>query len=288
MKLLIVEDERELSESIVCFLRHEDYLCEQAFTYDEAMLRVAVYEYDCVLLDLMLPDGTGLDVLRKVKRVAPQTGVIIVSAKDSLDDKVEGLRLGADDYLPKPFHLPELSMRIFALLLLVGQSAAGGARVAHAVVGHHTPEGIGHPRLQSFGHCVVAVYPYAGDKFVVVDMCHEQVKILGRGLQVSIHIAHQFGCGGFYPGIERGTQSPILCQREIEESGMSATEVADAHQALVGRPVVYHQHTCSLPGLRQIERESVFKRGNVVFLIVNGYNDGQSVIACLVHIVCLF
>lgn len=116
MKLLIVEDEKELSESIVCFLRHEDYLCEQAFTYDEAMLRVAVYEYDCVLLDLMLPDGTGLDVLRKVKRVAPQTGVIIVSAKDSLDDKVEGLRLGADDYLPKPFHLPELSMRIFALL----------------------------------------------------------------------------------------------------------------------------------------------------------------------------
>lgn len=68
MKLLIVEDERELSESIVCFLRHEDYLCEQAFTYDEAMLRVAVYEYDCVLLDLMLPGGTGLDVLRKVKR----------------------------------------------------------------------------------------------------------------------------------------------------------------------------------------------------------------------------
>ena len=80
------------------------------------MLRVAVYEYDCVLLDLMLPGGTGLDVLRKVKRVAPQTGVIIVSAKDSLDDKVEGLRLGADDYLPKPFPLPELSMRIFALL----------------------------------------------------------------------------------------------------------------------------------------------------------------------------
>ena len=74
MKLLIVEDERELSESIVCFLRHEDYLCEQAFTYDEAMLRVAVYEYDCVLLDLMLPDGTGLDVLRKVKRVAPHGG----------------------------------------------------------------------------------------------------------------------------------------------------------------------------------------------------------------------
>ena len=92
MKLLIVEDERELSESIVCFLRHEDYLCEQAFTYDEAMLRVAVYEYDCVLLDLMLPDGTGLDVLRKVKRVAPQTGVIIILPMATRNSGVQGSR----------------------------------------------------------------------------------------------------------------------------------------------------------------------------------------------------
>ncbi|MDD2628293.1 MAG: response regulator transcription factor [Clostridia bacterium] len=116
MKLLIIEDERELSDSIVSYLNHEDYLCEQAFTFNEAIMKVNIYEYDCILLDLMLPGGNGLDILRHIKQQAPQTGVIIVSAKDSLSDKVEGLRIGADDYLPKPFHLPELNMRIFALL----------------------------------------------------------------------------------------------------------------------------------------------------------------------------
>lgn len=116
MKLLVVEDERQLSEAIVNYLSRKDYLCEQAFTYGEAMMKVGVYEYDCILLDLLLPGGNGLDILRRIKERSPQTGVIIASAKDSLDDKVEGLRLGADDYLPKPFHLPELSMRIFALL----------------------------------------------------------------------------------------------------------------------------------------------------------------------------
>lgn len=116
MKLLIIEDERELSDSIVRYLGREEYLCEQAFNFDEAIMRVDVYEYDCILLDLMLPGGNGLDILRHIKQQAPLTGVIIVSAKDSLDDKVEGLKIGADDYLPKPFHLPELSMRIFALL----------------------------------------------------------------------------------------------------------------------------------------------------------------------------
>ena len=116
MKLLIVEDERELSDSIVSFLCREDYLCEQAFSFAEVAMKVELYEYDCILLDLMLPGGNGLDVLRKIKSTSPQTGVIIVSAKDSLDDKVAGLKIGADDYLAKPFHLPELSMRIFALL----------------------------------------------------------------------------------------------------------------------------------------------------------------------------
>lgn len=116
MKLLIIEDERQLSDSVVSYLSHEDYLCEQAFTYEDALMRVGVYEYDCILLDLMLPGGTGLDILRRVKQRSPGTGVIIVSAKDSLNDKVEGLRIGADDYISKPFHLPELSMRIFALL----------------------------------------------------------------------------------------------------------------------------------------------------------------------------
>lgn len=116
MKLLIIEDERMLSRSIAEYLGREDYLCEHAYTCDEALCKIAAYEYDCILLDLMLPDGSGLDILRNVKKLSPQTGVIIVSAKDSLDDKVAGLKIGADDYLAKPFHLPELSMRIFALM----------------------------------------------------------------------------------------------------------------------------------------------------------------------------
>ncbi len=116
MKLLIIEDERQLSDSIVSFLSHEDYLCEQAFSFAEATSKVEIYEYDCILLDLMLPGGSGLDILRQIKQRSPQTGVIIVSAKDSLEDKVTGLQIGADDYLPKPFHLPELGIRIFALL----------------------------------------------------------------------------------------------------------------------------------------------------------------------------
>lgn len=116
MKLLIIEDEQQLSDGIVSYLCNENYLCEQAFTFNDAMMKVGVYEYDCILLDLMLPGGSGLDILRRIKQRTPKTGVIIVSAKDSLNDKVEGLKIGADDYIAKPFHLPELSMRIFALL----------------------------------------------------------------------------------------------------------------------------------------------------------------------------
>lgn len=116
MKILIVEDERRLSDSIVKFLSASDYLCEQASTCSEAMMMVQDYEYDCVLLDLMLPDGNGMDVLRRLKQVKPEAGVIIVSAKDSVDDIVTGLMIGADDYISKPFNLSELAVRIFALL----------------------------------------------------------------------------------------------------------------------------------------------------------------------------
>lgn len=116
MKLLIIEDERELSDSIVAYLSSENYLCEQAFTCDEAKEKVELYDYDCVLLDLMLPGGNGLDILRNIRNKNNPVGVIIVSAKDSLEDKVRGLKIGADDYLAKPFHLPELSMRIYAII----------------------------------------------------------------------------------------------------------------------------------------------------------------------------
>ena len=116
MKVLIIEDERKLSDSIVDYLKGEKYLCEQAFDFNDAMMKVRVYDYDCVLLDLMLPGGNGLDILRDIKRRNNPAGVIIVSAKDSLDDKLKGLQIGADDYLAKPFHLAELSMRIYAVI----------------------------------------------------------------------------------------------------------------------------------------------------------------------------
>lgn len=116
MKILIIEDEWELSNSIVAYLNSENYQCEQAFTFKEAKLKVNVYDYDCILLDLMLPDGSGLDVLRDIRAKKNPVGVIILSAKGSLEDKVEGLKIGADDYLPKPFHMAELSMRIYAVI----------------------------------------------------------------------------------------------------------------------------------------------------------------------------
>lgn len=116
MKLLIIEDEKELSKNIKHYLELEDYICEQAYTFFEAIEKVENYSYDCVILDLMLPGGNGLDILRKLKEISPETGVIIASAKDSLTDKIEGLKIGADDYIAKPFHLPELSIRIFALM----------------------------------------------------------------------------------------------------------------------------------------------------------------------------
>ena len=116
MKLLIVEDERTLSDSIASYLASDDYISERAFTFDEAMEKIGLYEYDCILLDLMLPGGSGLDILRQVKKMSLPTGVIIISAKESVSDKVEGLKIGADDYLTKPFSLPELAMRIYALM----------------------------------------------------------------------------------------------------------------------------------------------------------------------------
>ena len=116
MKVLIIEDERRLSDSICKYLESQDYLCEQAFTFADAKMKAVVYDYDCILLDLMLPGGDGLDILREIRRRRSSTGVIIISAKDSIDDRVSGLEIGADDYLSKPFALPELSMRIYALI----------------------------------------------------------------------------------------------------------------------------------------------------------------------------
>lgn len=97
-------------------LEKEDFLVESVGTYTEAMSKIGVYDYDCILLDIGLPDGNGLEVLKVLKEKGYSDAVIIVSAKDSLDDKVKGLDLGADDYLPKPFHMAELNARVKAVL----------------------------------------------------------------------------------------------------------------------------------------------------------------------------
>ena len=112
MKILIVEDEQDLQNSIVDYLKVEGYLCEVASTYFQAEDKIISFNYDCIVLDITLPDGNGLDILEKVKINSPQTGIIIVSAKNSIQDKISGLDLGADDYLTKPFHLSELNARL--------------------------------------------------------------------------------------------------------------------------------------------------------------------------------
>ncbi len=116
MKLLIVEDEPSLREIMVRTLRGERYVVEKAADYASALAKLEDYDYDCILLDIMLPGGSGLRLLERLKELRKSAGVIIISARDSLDDKVEGLELGADDYLAKPFHLAELSARIRSVI----------------------------------------------------------------------------------------------------------------------------------------------------------------------------
>jgi len=116
MKILIIEDEIEIATSIKNYLSSNDFVCESASTLKIAIEKIDLYSYDCILLDLMLTDGDGFKVLEALKKQNKTDGVIIISAKDTLETKIEGLTLGADDYLTKPFHLSELLVRIQALV----------------------------------------------------------------------------------------------------------------------------------------------------------------------------
>lgn len=116
MKILIVEDESLLREVMIRSLEKERYVVESAASFQEALLKISDYDYDCIVLDIMLPGGSGLDLLEELKAMRKKDSVIIVSAKDSLEDKVAGLDLGADDYLTKPFHLAELNARIKSII----------------------------------------------------------------------------------------------------------------------------------------------------------------------------
>lgn len=116
MKILIVEDEHELSKSIAAYLQKESYTCEIAADFETAIEKTEFFDYDCILLDISLPGGNGLHVLKELKANRKTDGVIIISAKHSIEDRIKGLQLGADDYLPKPFHLTELSARVAAII----------------------------------------------------------------------------------------------------------------------------------------------------------------------------
>ncbi len=116
MKILIIEDEIELLITVSNFLTKENYICELAENFQKAEEKLVIYEYDIILLDITLPDGNGIDLLKIIRKNNIHAGVIILSAKSSLDDKITGLDLGADDYMTKPFQLSELNSRIKAVL----------------------------------------------------------------------------------------------------------------------------------------------------------------------------
>lgn len=116
MKLLLIEDEKELALSIQKYLTDKDFVCEWVYNKKDAIEKVSIYDYDCILLDLMLPDGNGFDILKELKHQNKAEGIIIISAKETLETRIEGLEIGADDYLTKPFHLSELLVRIQALI----------------------------------------------------------------------------------------------------------------------------------------------------------------------------
>ena len=116
MKILVVEDENALREVIVRSLEKERYVVESASSFREASLKINDYDYDCIVLDIMLPGGSGLTLLKELRALRKKDSIIIISAKDSIEDKVTGLDLGADDYLTKPFHLAELNARIRSVI----------------------------------------------------------------------------------------------------------------------------------------------------------------------------
>lgn len=116
MKVLLIEDENELADSIIQYLKGNDFICEWASTIESANDKISAHVYDCILLDLSLPDGHGFTLLKELKKKNSAEGVIIISAKETLHSKIEGLNLGADDYLTKPFHISELLARVQALV----------------------------------------------------------------------------------------------------------------------------------------------------------------------------
>ncbi len=140
MKILIIEDDPSLHEIIKRALLEEKYVVELATSYQKAMDKIHDYSYDCILLDIMLPGGSGLDILKALKGLGKKESVIILSAKDSIEDKVAGLEYGADDYLAKPFHLAELKARIKSVIRRKQQDGDLCLRLANVVLDPHSQQ----------------------------------------------------------------------------------------------------------------------------------------------------
>ncbi|GAA4750464.1 response regulator transcription factor [Flavisolibacter ginsenosidimutans] len=116
MKILIIEDEGALQQSIQTYLEHQGFVCEAVGDFLTGLQKIRLHQYDCAVIDLNLPYGSGLNLVKELKDVEAKTGIIIISAKNALEDKLKGLELGSDDYLTKPFHLSELNARIHAII----------------------------------------------------------------------------------------------------------------------------------------------------------------------------
>lgn len=116
MKVLIIEDEQELQQSIEKYLEYQGFVCEAATDYTTGLQKVNQYDYDCVVVDINLPNGSGLNIVKMLREIGSKSGIIIISARNALEDKLKGLELGSDDYLTKPFHLSELNARIHAII----------------------------------------------------------------------------------------------------------------------------------------------------------------------------
>ncbi len=138
MKILVIEDDLSLQEILCRTLEQERYIVEVAPDYRTGLIKLSDYTYDCILLDINLPDGNGLDLLRELKEMKKSGSLIIISARDSIEDKVEGLDLGADDYLPKPFHLAELLSRIKSVMRRNNQGGEQYVSFGNVKVNPHT------------------------------------------------------------------------------------------------------------------------------------------------------
>jgi DNA-binding response OmpR family regulator len=134
MKLLVVEDEKDLSDSIRKYLTTEQFTCEVAYDYNSALEKIHMNDYSCVILDITLPSGNGLEILKELKEQQKDEGVLIISARNAADDRILGLNMGADDYLSKPFHLPELAARVAAIIRRKSFSGRNQIIIDHLVL----------------------------------------------------------------------------------------------------------------------------------------------------------